>query len=144
MLAGNRIICDKLHLTPLHTAAQVRRVGPSTHPVQRRPHGAFAGAFPSTVHIPRGRHASAVRLYKRAFHARAAVGRSRGVAILDSSFGFRLRVETGAGCGSVRLALPPRANRAEVARALAAGGGVSHAAAGLVVRDPFGVTWTLA
>lgn len=46
MLAGNRIICDKLHLTPLHTAAQVRRVGPSTHPVQRRPHGGVRGRVP--------------------------------------------------------------------------------------------------
>lgn len=66
--------------------------------------------------------------------------------MLESEHGFRLRIDAvrGAQPSSIRLALPPRANRASVARALAAGSGVSHGRSGLIVTDPFGVTWTLA
>ncbi len=117
--------------------------------------GSFAGAFPSTILVPAAKHSAAVRFYKKALRAKQiASGSSKGCTVLESALGFRFRVDARSGGSSsssssssrfsVRLSLPPRSDRATVARALASGGYVSHQRSGLVVTDPFMVTWTLA
>lgn len=104
----------------------------------------FQGVFPDTIQIAAREHAAAVRHYKRALRARAV---TRGARIeLLSEYGFRFHVNSTSNAepATVRLALPPRVNRATVARALASSNAVTHRREGLVTTDRFGVTWMLA
>ncbi len=104
----------------------------------------FQGVFPNTIRIAAREHPAAVRHYKRALRARAV---TRGAQIeLVSEYGFRFHVHSTANPQptTVRLALPPRVNRATVARALAGNNAVTHRREGLVTTDRYGVTWILA
>lgn len=106
--------------------------------------GSFAGLFPSSFSIESKKHAAAVRHYKRAL--RASVVKTGSQIVLESSYGFRFKVNPSRSSSqtSVRLSLPNSGQRGNIARALGAGGRVSHHRTGLVVQDPYGVTWTLA
>lgn len=106
--------------------------------------GSFAGLFPKTICINRRSHAAAIRLYRSALKAR--IVSSGENTVLESQHGFQFQVQSVRSKlpASVRLALPPRADRAYVARQLAAGSGVSHKREGIIVKDPFEITWTLA
>ncbi len=106
--------------------------------------GSFAGVFPSSLSVDSKKHSAAVRHYKKAL--RATVVKQGSQVVLESAYGFRFKVNASRGSSgtSVRLSLPNSGHRGSVARALGAGGRVSHHRSGLVVHDPFGVTWTLA
>lgn len=72
---------------------------------------------------------------------------TRGAQVeLVSEYGFRFHVnsDSSAQPSSVRLALPPRVNRATVARAIARNNPVTHRREGLVTTDHYGVTWIFA
>lgn len=105
--------------------------------------GAFAGVFPSSIPVARRNFAPAVAFYKRAL---AASDSSRGgKGRLSSAHGFSFSVVAVSRSGaSIRLQLPRTTDHVRVARRLAGGGTVFRDRRGIVVTDPFGVTWVVA
>lgn len=109
----------------------------------------FQGLFPDTIRVSSRHHAAAIRHYRRALRATHVSNSSSSTRStqLRSEYGFRFSVrplDTRPNPNAVRLALPSNVNRASVARLLAGNNFVSHRREGLVLTDPYGVTWTLA
>lgn len=109
--------------------------------------GSFTGAFPSNISVFSRSHTAAVAHYKKVFRAKQIQNGSTGSkAVLESAYGFRFRVDTSRtqSSSTVRLALPPKANREAIALALAGSRyQIRKQRTGIVVVDPFRVTWTL-
>lgn len=106
--------------------------------------GCFTGLFPTSFAVNSKKIAPAVRHYKKALHA--SVVKQGSEVILESGYGFRFSVSAvpGSSRTTVRLSLPNSGHRGRIARALGDGGRVSHHRKGLVVQDPYGITWILA
>ena len=104
----------------------------------------FVGAFPGNIPVAASSYSSAIRHYKTALNGRQQSTGNR--TVLESRYGFRIRIDASrsASSASIRLSLPSSANRESVARALSGRNGrVVRNRSGIVVRDPYGVTWTL-
>lgn len=107
----------------------------------------FSGAYPSSISVSVSAHKSAIQFYKVRLRAKVVSWTSRSAAILDSTYGFRIRIDRSSSSGaqsSVRLSLHPSVDRLKLAKSLSAGGRVRTSRSGLVVTDPYGVTWTIA
>jgi len=117
--------------------------------------GTFHGVFPSNISVSARNHSGAIRHYKSALRARQVTASggssssgSRGI-VLESAYGFQFRVDARSSSSSassrVRLSLPARTNRQAVARALGGANGRPQVhRSGIVVKDPYGVTWVIA
>ena len=106
--------------------------------------GSFSGVFPGTVAVPSRQHSYAVAHYKRAF--RASIKSSGSRTVLESVFGFHFRVDAAKSSSrtstTIRLSLPQTVDRVSVAKSL--GTRATKSRAGLIVKDPYGITWTIA
>ncbi len=99
-----------------------------------------------TLLIPQNLHASAVNFYKSRLYARNITPSGKRYVVLESSFGFRFKVDkstTRSSGGNVRLTLSSTSDRRRIARALSANGRYSERGSTYVSVDPYGVTWTI-
>ncbi len=116
--------------------------------------GSFSGVFPNTIVVSSRSHTAAIRHYKSALQARQVSSGSR--VVLESAFGFKFRIDgsrsstsssrsSSSSTTAVRLGLPSNINREAVARALSRNSSRPRSSRnGIVVTDPFGLTWTIA
>ncbi len=104
--------------------------------------GSFTGVYPSTIPVSRRNVSSAISFYKKALSATES---SRSKGTLTSNYGFTFKITAASHSGaSVRLQLPAGTDHVRVARKLANGGTVFRDRRGIVVTDPYSVTWTVA
>ena len=110
----------------------------------------FNGVFPPSIPIPAHRFSSAVTFYKSAFQVTSTVSSQPGKTTLLSRHGFRFDIHAISSAvhtrTSLRLQLPRNVDRRNIARTLASRdtGAVRTSKAGLRVKDPYGITWTIA
>lgn len=109
--------------------------------------GLFSGAYPSSIAIKPDLHKSAVQFYRVQLRARVTSMSIRSTALLVSTYGFQIRIERSSSSRAsknIRLYLHPFIDREKLASDLGAGAQVKISREGLVVTDPYGVTWILA
>ncbi len=107
--------------------------------------GTMQGAT-GTLLIPQHLYSSAVNFYKARLYARNITPSGKRYVLLDSSFGFRVKVDKSSSRstgGSVRLTLSNSSDRKRIARSLSANGRYSERGSTYVTVDPYGVTWTI-
>lgn len=104
----------------------------------------FIGCSPGNITIPAASYVAGVRHYRTAF--RATIRASGNRTILESRYGFRLRIDAARSVSrnTISLSLPSNMSRDSIARAI---GGRSaqliRTGSSVTVRDPFGITWTV-
>lgn len=107
--------------------------------------GTMQGAT-GTLLVPQHLYTSAVNYYKSRLFARNITPPGKRYVLLDSSFGFRVKVDKSSSRtpgGNVRLTLTSSSDRKRIARSLSANGRYSEHRSSYVCVDPFGVTWTI-
>lgn len=105
----------------------------------------FFGVFPNVIYISEDAFSNAIEHYERAFNARAFRTGESTTVVSNHGFSFRVVQIQYSSRQAVRLGLPSDADREAVAIALRGNtGSYSTSSTGIIVNDPFDITWTIA
>ncbi len=105
----------------------------------------FFGVFPNYIRLSADDFSAAVAHYEDALDATGFRQGSTTTIVSNYGFSFQVAADDDFTPQSVRLGLPSHADRNEIATALQGEtGSLTHTSAGIVVTDPFEITWTIA
>lgn len=109
--------------------------------------GYFPTATPSSITVSSRVFDSAVDFYKARLRARIVPPKRRGLAVLESSYGFQIKIRSSSSMtsssSSVQLKVPRKAHRMEISLAL---GYETSSSSGRTVKrvtDAYGVAWVI-
>ena len=99
-----------------------------------------------TIIIPKQLFESAVSFYKSRLYARNITPSGKRFVLLESGFGFRVKIERSAsswGSCCAYLTVASSSGRKRIAKALSANGRYNERSSVCASNDPFGVMWTI-